>query len=164
MTKKNQAVGSSPPLQAKNRNSFSGILKRKRNPPLRQYDSHSSPRVEPMKNNKKQLPKYAMEIVNGIKEYLAGNPICGKTADDFAEEAHISTKQLQRWFKESEGVGLKEYSDELRLEAAKQLLEEGEKPVKEVAKICLYRSHPYFSTVFKKKYGVTPKEWKQEHS
>jgi len=111
-----------------------------------------------------QLSRQAVRIVDKVKESIDKNPLDKKTAPNFAEQLNVSRRLLLKWFKESEGVGIKQYSDEKRLKVAEKLLEEGEKSVKEITKLCKYNTQAYFTRAFKKKYGITPSEWKQKFS
>lgn len=58
------------------------------------------------------------------------------------------------------------YLDNVRLEKAKQLLEEDSLYIYEIAKMTGYSNYDYFHKKFKKQFGVSPKEyqknWKRE--
>lgn len=172
MTKKNQAVAVSPPLQTRNVTLFPKNKQSRKTALVATDQSKNSIHQKPTESHsflqamkaKTRLSKQAIGIVNSIKEYLGQNPLSEKTTFDFAQETNIDRRLLQKWFKEIEGSGIKEYSATQRLTVAKKLLEEGDKSIKQIAAICRYRSQGYFSRVFKKKYGVTPVEWKRQNS
>jgi two-component system response regulator YesN len=62
------------------------------------------------------------------------------------------------------GQGFKEYVIHLRLEQAKQLLQNPKLKLADVAERNGCQDMRYFSQVFRKKYGLTPSEYRQEHS
>ena len=55
-------------------------------------------------------------------------------------------------------MGCKEYLLDLKLDYLKQKMEEGGK-LKDILKKEGFTNYPYFFKMFKKKYGVTPKEY-----
>lgn len=54
-----------------------------------------------------------------------------------------------------------EYLNEVRLERAKELLDNSELKLKEIIDEVGFGSYPYFFSLFKKKYGMTPKEYQK---
>jgi AraC-like DNA-binding protein len=62
-------------------------------------------------------------------------------------------------FKMETGVHYAEYLTEIRIEKAKELLRTTQKNVTEIAYETGFSSQSYFSTVFKKKTGLTPKQY-----
>lgn len=63
---------------------------------------------------------------------------------------------LSRRFREETGRNLMVYVRELRMEIAADLLLGKLLPVSEVAGLCGYRDHSYFSRIFHRHYGSTP--------
>lgn len=76
-----------------------------------------------------------------------------------AEEIGISSPYLSAVFKEEMGVGFSEYLLDIRLEKAKALLEEENLVLKEILSLCGFNNYTYFFNVFKRKVGLTPKEY-----
>jgi AraC-like DNA-binding protein len=64
--------------------------------------------------------------------------------------------KLKKGFKALFGRSVFDYLHELRMQEAKRLLLEHQKPIEEVARYCGYQYVQHFSTAFKKRYGVTP--------
>jgi AraC-like DNA-binding protein len=67
---------------------------------------------------------------------------------------------LRKIFEKKLGVSPKEYMISLRMEYAKQLLSSGEVGVAEAAQMCGYAEPCHFSREFKKRFGISPKNYK----
>lgn len=83
------------------------------------------------------------------------------TAEDIAAAAGYSPNYLSRKFKESTGVGIHEYLTFIRLQKAAVELVSTNNSVTEIALRCGFSDGNYFKDVFKKKYGVTPREYRK---
>ncbi len=65
-----------------------------------------------------------------------------------------------RMFKQSEFVSVGEYINEVRLSHALEYLETKNFSIKEIMELVGYLNESTFFKLFKKKYGVTPKEYR----
>ena len=83
------------------------------------------------------------------------------TAEDIAAAAGYSPNYLSRKFKESTGVGIHEYLTFIRLKNAAIELISTNDSVTEIALRCGFSDGNYFKDAFKKKYGVTPREYRK---
>lgn len=83
------------------------------------------------------------------------------TAEDIAAAAGYSPNYLSRKFKESTGVGIHEYLTFIRLQKAAVELVSTKDSVTEIALRCGFSDGNYFKDAFKKKYGVTPREYRK---
>ena len=78
-------------------------------------------------------------------------------AASLAERLHISAQYFGQLFMEFAGKSVSEYIIQVRMEKARNyLLARPDLEIMEVAKKVGYHSASYFSTAFKKYYGVTP--------
>ncbi|MBW4083382.1 helix-turn-helix transcriptional regulator [Paenibacillus sp. S150] len=75
----------------------------------------------------------------------------------------MSATYLSQLFKKTFGIGVAEYLSQLRLEKAKELLENDDLKVEEIAAAVGMASSTYFITRFKKKYGMTPNQYRQHY-
>lgn len=98
---------------------------------------------------------YVKKAVEFIKRNYAENISLGQIADSL----DITDNYLSKLFKEEVGIGFAEYLCDIRLEMAKNFLEEGKKDIKTVSEICGFNNYAYFFNVFKKKIGITPKKY-----
>ena len=81
---------------------------------------------------------------------------------EFGEQFHLSEKYISRYFKEHFHITLSQYITHLPLEYAKQLLQDTDTPVTEIAMQSGYQNVSYFIRSFKKAYGVSPLKYKRK--
>lgn len=82
------------------------------------------------------------------------------TVEDLARNLSISRVQLYRKVKAILGISVSEHINNLRLERSKELLLKSKQSISEIAYAVGFSSPYYFSNVFKNKYGIPPKEYK----
>ena len=81
---------------------------------------------------------------------------------EFGEQFHLSEKYISRYFKEHFHITISQYVTYLRLEHAKQLLQDTDIPVTEVAMQSGYQNVSYFIRSFKKTYGMSPLKYRNK--
>lgn len=80
-----------------------------------------------------------------------------------ASELGISSNYLSSLFAREEGIHLKKYMQQARIELACELLkEETGTPIQEVAMLCGFEDPNYFSKAFKAMKGMTPKQYRSK--
>lgn len=84
------------------------------------------------------------------------------TVEDICKKIGISRVQLYRKVKALMNVNVNDYILNSRLQKAKYMLQHEETSISEVAYATGFSSPAYFSTVFKSKFGVTPKGFKEK--
>ena len=77
-----------------------------------------------------------------------------------AAEHDISVSHLQKLFKQVYGVPVYHYIKEYRLEQAAVELVRSDRPVTQIAQNAGYDNASKFSECFKKRYGVTPTQYR----
>ena len=97
------------------------------------------------------------EMVSYIQQNYTGTISLKK----FGEQFHLSEKYVSQYFKEHFHITLSKYVTYLRLEHAKQLLQNSDIPVTEVAMLSGYQNVSYFIRSFKKTYGVSPLKYRK---
>lgn len=83
------------------------------------------------------------------------------TVEDIAQQCYTSKIALQKTFAKYAGIGVMEYYNRLRIQAAADLLATGAS-VKEAATAAGFADQNYFSTVFKRVTGLTPTRSKRK--
>ena len=78
---------------------------------------------------------------------------------DLEKELNYSSTFLNKKFKEATGTTFMEYMNRYRILRAIELMTERKMPVQEVAWKCGIGEYKYFSSVFKKYLGCSPKEY-----
>ncbi len=82
------------------------------------------------------------------------------SVEELADSLHMSRVQLYRKTKAILGISVSDHINNIRLERAKEMLKSTGLNISEIAYATGFSSPNYFSTAFKSKYGVTPKEFK----
>jgi signal transduction histidine kinase/DNA-binding response OmpR family regulator len=82
------------------------------------------------------------------------------SVEELAGKLSISRVQLYRKVKAVLGIGVSDYINNFRLEKAKELLMTSTMNISEIAYSCGFASPNYFSTAFKTKYEMTPKDFR----
>jgi AraC-like DNA-binding protein len=101
------------------------------------------------------------EYVNKATEYISKNFLTLINSQDVAEHCHISESHLKHLFSVAVGHGIAEEIRDLRLNYAKELLCTTEYSVKYISFATCFGSSDYFSTVFKKKFKMSPLEYRR---
>ncbi len=96
--------------------------------------------------------RIAFEIVK--KRYM--EPL---NAEDIAEELFVSPSYFRHLFKQDVGLTFNEYLTNYRIDIAKQMLAEGRLRVSEISEQVGYPNTKYFSMLFKKATGLSPREY-----
>lgn len=101
-------------------------------------------------------------IISKITSYISKNFSQDIALSKTAEKAGFSDCYFSKFFKTQTGFGFKEFLLITRLREAKKLLSATELSVCEIAFACGFNDSNYFSSVFKKKEGVTPLEYRKK--
>lgn len=100
------------------------------------------------------------QLYHQMLRYITENCHNKITMSDLSRKFHYSVSTLSHLFMKKSGKSLPEYVDDLRLGEAKWYLANSESSVAEIAQFLGYSSSNYFSAVFKKKCGITPKKYR----
>ncbi len=106
----------------------------------------------------------AKGLIGKIETYIEEH--CGEelSRDKIAASVYLSPDYASKLFKAETGIALKDYITDTRIRLAKQLLADDSLSVSRVAQQVGLDNFSYFSTVFKKATGMTPREYKQKYS
>lgn len=97
--------------------------------------------------------KLQMQLLDYVNENLTNCELCLMSV---ADHTNMSIYAVSRLFKEKTGVGFKEYVTSQRLEMAYRLLRTTSDNVVDIGQNVGFESASYFSTAFRKKFGMTP--------
>ena len=112
--------------------------------------------VSPLASN---LRERFREFVGKMPEAeLAVRPL-----PQLAEQLHCSERHFSRLFREEFHISLRARQTELRLQRARQLLMESDAKIINVAFESGYRHLGLFNSMFKRRFGVTPSQWRQQN-
>lgn len=101
--------------------------------------------------------------VQQVQDFIEQNYAQKFTIDQLAKKYHLVRRTLERRFKSATGFSVAAYTQKVRVEAAKKLLEAGRKSITEVMFDCGYHDPKAFRDVFKKCAGLSPLEYKQKY-
>lgn len=101
-------------------------------------------------------------IVDTIISYLQNNYMNKISVDEIAKNTYLSSTYISKIFKELTGESIINYLIGIRLNKAKEILEEGYFTIQDVSKIVGYSDAFYFSKLFKKRFGCSPSQYKIE--
>jgi transcriptional regulator GlxA family with amidase domain len=99
-------------------------------------------------------------FVRRAKQQLAGALEQTVDMQTLAHSLGVSYPHFRRVFKTSTGLPPQQYLLNLRINRAKQLMEEPGVKLSEVARRAGFDDSYYFSRVFKQKTGIPPSQWR----
>ena len=85
------------------------------------------------------------------------------TVQEFAERYGISESSIKNYFRGVYGQSISQYTRHLRMMRAAELLTSTVLPVSEIAAQVGYENQSKFSAKFRKKFGVSPLEYRREY-
>jgi len=95
-------------------------------------------------------------VLDMVQLNYTDNGLC---ADQIAIHLKMNPRKLAKTFKETEGLSIADYINEVRLKKAAELLAGAKSSVVEVISQVGYENESYFYRIFKRRYGMTPKEF-----
>lgn len=98
--------------------------------------------------------------ISEIRSFIDENYNTLITLDSLSNTFYINKTYMAEIFKEQYGVGVNEYLIEKRITKAKEMLRFTEMTMDEIAEAIGVNGAPYFSRMFKKTEGISPREWR----
>lgn len=108
--------------------------------------------------NKKMDDKLVLQL-NEIKKLLMDNIASPPTLKSISYTVGLSEYKIKEGFKKLYGKTISSFILDTKLEIGKDKLDMKVKQVKEIAYDLGYENPSHFIEAFKKKYGITPKQW-----
>ena len=106
---------------------------------------------------------YSGDDLKKVLNYIDRNIKRGVTLDMAAAYVGMSASYFSKFFKKYMSVNFITYVTDRKIEAAKDMLINTDRPVVNIAYDLSYSETNYFSKTFKKKVGVTPTEYRERH-
>lgn len=94
-------------------------------------------------------------------DYIHDNYSKKISLEDISQHINLSVVHTSRLFKKETGKTVLDYVNEIKLKKAKQMFDTGKYKVYEIADELGFSNSHYFSTLFKKFYGLSPSEYLQ---
>lgn len=103
------------------------------------------------------------DIAQNIREYIESNYCRNFKISVFEEKYHFSSAYLTKIFRSIYGYSIYEYVLKLRMERAKELLENPDIKILDIAERLGYADNHYFSKAFKKYYQISPSQYRSDY-
>lgn len=100
------------------------------------------------------------DVVYKVMEYVKANYNKKLTLDEISKNVYLSKSYLSSMFKEETGHSLSAYINKVRVEKSKILLMDLSVSLVNIANMCGFEDQSYFTKVFKKMLGVSPKRYR----
>lgn len=107
---------------------------------------------------------YKEHVITNVKKYIQSHIEERLTLNDVAGIFGLSPNYLSVLFKKTCDVGFSEYITQMKVTKAKTMLLEQDMKIYEVANELGFESAFYFSKVFKKVEGISPREYVQQRT
>lgn len=107
------------------------------------------------KHNKDYKNLIVMNVKKYIRDHVEEKLTLGKVADVF----NISPNYLSILFSKYNDIGFNDYINQCKIDAAKKMLADGELKIYEISDNLGFESAFYFSRVFKKVTGMSPRDY-----
>ena len=101
------------------------------------------------------------EIVDNVIRYIKNHYKEDINLNVLANEFFLSPAYLSRKFSRTTGVSIMSYLEDYRINVATDLLKGSERSISEIADQVGYYDANYFTKIFKKVKGITPKEFRK---
>ncbi|NJN39168.1 MAG: helix-turn-helix transcriptional regulator [Acaryochloridaceae cyanobacterium CSU_3_4] len=107
------------------------------------------------------MPPQEIERIHHAKEILIRQLQNPPSLIELAQQANLNVFALKQGFKQVFGTTAFQYLCDHRLEVARQLLVTQPLRIADIAQQVGFANRGYFAAVFKKKFGLTPKQYRQ---
>lgn len=113
----------------------------------------------------KKLRKEKICSIHVVKciDYMHDNLHSRITVTELAKQVHLNPSYLSRLFKKETGISISEYIQQLKIDAAKNMLIYSDFSPAQISSILAFPDQSYFTEVFRKRVGVTPKKYQSMH-
>ena len=108
-----------------------------------------------------RLPSKNYSLIRTAIEFICANFNTNITLEDVAAKVHLNSAYFSTLFKQSTGSSFKEYLNMIRVEESKRLLTSTDYRIIDIAIATGFEDQSYFSKVFKKYTGITPKQYRR---
>ncbi len=96
-------------------------------------------------------------------QYISNHVNQPLAVEEIAKVLNLERSTLSKKFKRELGFNISTFIMRRKLEEAKSLLTYSDKTISEISEYLCFSSQAYFQNVFKKKYGITPLEYRQNY-
>lgn len=106
------------------------------------------------------IPSRSNDTIKSAIRYISANYALPISLQDVAGQVHLNPTYFSSLFKQCTGSSFKEYLNMVRVEESKRLLSNTDYSIIDIAIAVGFEDQSYFSKVFKKYTGLTPKQYR----
>ena len=107
---------------------------------------------------------YQNEIIDRAVQYIHDNILQALTLEKIAYEINVSTNYLSALFHEIVGIPLKQYINRKKIDESTYFLKHTNSSILDIALLFNFCNQSYYTSLFKRFNGITPKQYKQKMS
>lgn len=104
---------------------------------------------------------YENPTIKKVCDYIDQNLDKEISLEEMADYVSVSPFYLSKLFKDEKGVTFINFITDKRLDKSRELLSKSDLSIKEITAQIGYNDQNYFSRIFKNKFGISPKEYRQ---
>lgn len=108
-------------------------------------------------DHSKELTEEMRKLMAQAKQILEERMSAPPSLAELSAELGTNENYLKKYFKMCYQTTIYGYVTQIRMDKARKLLLEGERPIKEISRFLGYHNPAHFSASFKKHFGVVPK-------
>ncbi|WP_432735361.1 GlxA family transcriptional regulator [Maridesulfovibrio sp. FT414] len=110
------------------------------------------------------VPGFADRSITAVQKWMQDNYRQGAAVEQLADLAGLGVRTFLRRFKRATGMTPNSYLQQLRIEAARHLLEVSSESVDEITELVGYENVSSFRRLFKSRTGLSPREYRSRFS
>ena len=100
------------------------------------------------------------DTIYRIMEYVKSNYSRKITLEELAAYVYLSPSHISSLFRKETGQTISAYINHVRIEKSKFLLRQAGIPLADIAVLCGFEDQSYFTRVFKKYTGISPRQYR----
>lgn len=107
------------------------------------------------------VTRRSIDRIRPVIKYVENHYMEPLSTRDIAKEAGLSESHFMKFFKNTMGMPFLDYLNDYRLTMASRLLLSSGDSVLDIASECGYENLSYFNRLFKKRFAMTPREYRK---
>jgi AraC-like DNA-binding protein len=112
--------------------------------------------------NKTKMERSKLSYIEQCRSFIINHLNKPFSLEDVAQEIGINKSYLSRRFSEVEGIGIKKFTQNKRLETAANMLKYSNESISTIANYLCFPSQSQFGVVFKQLFGLTPQKYRDK--
>jgi LacI family transcriptional regulator len=138
------------------------LIKRKQKHLRRLHIRHSPDRIVERESTRPIPP--TTHLVNKLQDFIKAHAKEPITVADVVRHAHVSRRLADMRLKQCSGKTIHQLLQETRLKLVKNYLTKTQMPINKISRLCGFQNIQRLKYIFKTEYGISMREWRQNHS